>query len=102
MSITLGRAPQKLKVTVSPGGSFVSSIRRATGNWADGTSLVLDFGSIEWSADMDADVALWAKTAAEVDEMLAAKPKAVQLWFVDENGAGSRTLWASGSVDKRA
>lgn len=100
MSVILGRPPEKLKVTVSPGSIFASSIRRADGqSWREGVQLVLDFGTVEWTAQTSGDLALWGESAAEVDAMLATRPRGVKLWYVDGD---TRVLWASGSLDRRA
>lgn len=100
MSVTLGRTPEKLKVVVSPGGNFVSGIRRADASpWPAGVQLVLDFGAVEWVAENTDDLALWSKPAADVDAMIASRPRGVQLWYID---GASRLLWATGAVDRRA
>lgn len=96
MTFTLGRAPEKLRVVVSADGDFISGIRRADGtDWPVGTSLILDFGGTEWPSVNTADLALWSVDAAQVDALIAARPRRAQLWFVDGE---TRLLWASGSL----
>lgn len=98
MVVSLGNVPEKLKVVVSRDANFVAGIRRVTGTWAAGVELILDFGNVEWTAEITDALALWAKTPADVNLMLASRPRGVQLWFVDPAGVGARILWASGDL----
>lgn len=99
MTLTFGYTPQELRVVLSRGASFSSSLRRSDGEaWPAGLQLSLDFDGAVWPADLNGPVASWTRSADEVDAVLTAGPNTVRLWYV----AGDRKLlWATGQVSVR-
>jgi len=98
MAFTLGSAPEKFKVVVSAGSDFFSALTRSDGQpWPDGAELIIDFGDAApaWHAALAGATATWAVDEADVDALIAAKPKKVRLFYVDGD---TRLLWAQGAL----
>lgn len=95
MTFTLGQAPEKLTVVLVAGADFVSSLDRSDGEpWPD-VEISLDFGTAVWPATLDGASARWNVDQADVDALLATRPRSVRLWYVD---GPTRLLWAQGAI----
>lgn len=104
-AINLGAVPLSLKVNLTEGADFVQEIHTASGDpWPDGTEITLELyaqnGTLleTWPATIDADYARWNVDKADVDALIADKPKRAALLYV--NGTADAT-WARGSVSVR-
>lgn len=103
MAFTLGSAPDTLKVVLVKGADFVSTLTRKDGtDWPVDTEVVLEFKTtspVSWSATLTGSSAMWNVDQADVDALIAAKPRSVKLWYVEGE---VRLLWAQGDLDIRS
>lgn len=101
MSFTLGVEPESFTLILSAGADFVSTIVATDGDpWgAVDVSLIFDDADeTTWTATVDTDELRWNVDKAEVDTLLAARPKHVRLFYVDGT---TDLLWANGRVSER-
>ncbi len=88
--IVLGQSPDALSVTVIPGQRFICCLQAVLADevtpkdWPTGVVITLDFGAtaIPWAAvvdPVDASLARFEATAAQVDGLIAVQPAAARL-----------------------
>lgn len=97
MTFTLGYKPEKFKVEMSANSDFTAALVRSNGtDWPAGSTLSLSFeGGQDFAAALDGTTATWLIDEADVNALIAIKPKSVKLWYVE---GSTRLLWAIGSL----
>lgn len=100
MAFALGTQPEKLTIQLSPRSDFVAVIQRSDGqDWAAGTEVFLEFETttdpISWPATISGTDASWNVDEADVDTLIATRPRKARLWYVEGE---VRLLWAAGGV----
>lgn len=103
MPLTMGQAPEALKVVLVAGADFVTQLRRKDNSpWPSAAQLQLAFdregGVTEWPASFAGSTAIWDIDVADVNALIAQRPRFVRLWYVD---GGLRLIWAQGELDIR-
>lgn len=98
MSITLGNSPDTLKVILTAGADFASTLTNSDGDWSPTCSIELRFDTdTTWAADIAGPVASFHADKADVDTLADSNARRVQLFYVD----GTDDLcWAKGSVTR--
>lgn len=99
MTFTLGYTPEKFKLVLAAGADFFSALTRSDGQpWPVGSELILDFAGAapSWTATLSGATATWDVDQADVDALIAARPRKVRLFYVDGE---ARLLWAVGALD---
>lgn len=101
MAISLGNAPEDLRVELSADGDFLSTLISCDGEWPEGVAITLKFATlsgdeVSWPATIDGDRAYWDVPAADVAEVVAANTRLVRLHYADAEG--NDLLWARGNV----
>jgi hypothetical protein len=101
MSFTMGYTPQDFVVILAQGADFATVLRRTDGTpWPAGLAVSIDFSTGQsWGAQVDGELISWTIDAAQVDEVIAANPASVRLWYVD---GATRLMWGAGKVSVRA
>lgn len=101
MAVNLGYVPQKLTVTLSEGGDFVSALVAST-DWPAGAGIELRLsggtaGTVTWPAVVNGARADWEVAYTEVQAVIDAKVSTARLVYT-ESDSGAVLVWAEGSV----
>lgn len=104
MSITFGFVPERLGVLLPPDAAFVLILRNKEGDWPVGSAVELVFSPADdfeaaatWPADIDGDLAMWERTAADCRAVLALNgPITARLFYTEPDG--TRLLWGRGQA----
>lgn len=100
-ALALGNRPIDLVVVLAHDSPFVTKMVRSE-DWADGTSIALEFRATAagaptvWEATIVGDTALWDRSAAEADAVLDAGKMLARLVYTPP--AGSELTWGRGTV----
>lgn len=106
MSFTLGQGPETLRVVLVSNADFVSALKRSDAtSWDLATQIALEIRTraqdgttayVTWTATLNGDTAQWNVDMLEVNNVIAARPSTVRLWYT----LGElRLLWAQGDVE---
>ena len=90
----LGAKPETLRVHLTTGSDFNTTLRLRGGDWPVGSSLSLLVGSATWTAAISGADATFSEESSVTDGVQDKAP--AQLVYDD--GAGFEQVWASGSV----
>lgn len=93
--LELGREPDELKLHLSPGADFISTIYTLDGStWPVTLQAKIIVGGETWTATVAGDELRWNVDKAAVDSAIAAKPVEAWLRYVD---GSTDLLWAYAS-----
>lgn len=100
-TLALGKKALALEVSLYREADFVDSLQREDGTpWPVGSTLTLqitlgDNSTVSWPATYAGDTARWNVDKVEVMAAINARPKAVRLWYVEDD---ADLLWGQGKV----
>jgi hypothetical protein len=96
-SFTLGQAPYRMTVVLSPGTDFVATMTRDDGQpWPDGTVIELALvGGATWPGTVAGASVNWDVNETLVQAAVDAGVKHAKLYHVNGD---TRVLWAAGPV----
>lgn len=99
MTFTMGRAADTFTLYLTTDADFIDALIRKDGeDWALTVVATLTFPTdpiTEWVGTLNGERIEWNVDVVDVAEVIAARPKKVKLWYVNDD---IRLLWAAGVV----
>lgn len=93
------RVRDDLVLPLTAGAAYLCTLA-APEPWPAGTQVELRFPNTTvdpWRADIDGADAVFRVAPGDVDDVLAARPRTVQLWYLPDDD--TPMLWARGRID---